>query len=75
MQGTLYHHKKMEFGDGGLGVKLLILLNSPSKDEPYLCVKTTSQQKNKPSTPGCIQKESLFFIPAGSTFFQKDTWV
>ena len=25
--------------------------------------------------PGCIKNRSLFFIPAGKTFFPKDTWV
>jgi len=53
----------------------MVLLNTPSKNEPYLFVKTTSQKKDKPSTPGCIKKRSLFFIPGGKIFFPKDTWV
>lgn len=53
----------------------MILLNSPGKNEPYLFVKTTSQKKDKPTTPGCIKHHSLFFIPAGKTFFKLDTWV
>lgn len=73
--GTIYHHSQLVFHNGFIGKKYLILLNSPSKDEPYLFVKTTSQQKNKPLTPGCIKARSLFFIPAGGTFFNKDTWV
>ncbi|MFH0727103.1 MAG: hypothetical protein V2B19_12285 [Pseudomonadota bacterium] len=74
-RGAIYHHSKLEFHNGFSGKKYLILLNTPSKGEPYLFVKTTSQKKNKPSTPGCIKKSSLFFIPAEKTFFPKDTWV
>jgi hypothetical protein len=65
----------MVFSDGTTAVKLLILLNHPTKKEPYLCVKTTSQKKDKPSTPGCIRQRALFFIPAGTTFLDKDSWV
>jgi len=61
--------------NGFTGKKYLILLNTPGKKEPYLFVKTNSQKKDKPSTAGCIKKRSLFFIPAGKTFFPKDTWV
>jgi hypothetical protein len=75
MLGSIYHHKRMVFSDGTIAIKLLILLNNPTKNEPYLCVKTTSQKKNKPSTSGCIRDRALFFIPAGTTFFGKDTWV
>jgi hypothetical protein len=63
------------FHNGFTGKKYLVLLNTPSKKEPYLFVKTTSQQKDKPAAPGCIKKRSLFFIPAGKAFFTKDTWV
>jgi hypothetical protein len=74
-RGAIYHHSKLTFHNGFTGKKYLILLNTPGKNEPYLFVKTTSQKKDKPSTPGCIKKRSLFFIPAGKTFFKKDTWV
>ena len=74
-RGTIYHHKELVFHNGFTGKKYLILLNTPDKEEPYLFVKTTSQKKNKPSKSGCIQEHSLFFIPAGKTFFPKDTWV
>jgi hypothetical protein len=74
-RGAVYLHKKMAFSDGGISEKYLILLNPRSQNDPYLFVKTTSQQKNKPLTPGCIEKEQLFFIPSGKTFFHKPTWV
>lgn len=74
-RGAIYHHKQLIFHNGFIGKKYLILLNSPSKNEPYLFVKTTSQKKNKPTTLGCIRHLSLYFIPAGKTFFKMDTWV
>jgi hypothetical protein len=74
-RGDIYHHRQLVFHNGVTGKKYLILLNTPGKNEPYLFVKTTSQKKDKPSTAGCIKDRSLFFIPAGSTFFKLDTWV
>lgn len=74
-RGTIYHHKQLVFHNGFIGKKYLILLNTPTKKEPYIFVKTTSQQKNRPIKTGCIKEKSLFFIPAGKTFFKKNTWV
>ncbi len=74
-RGAIYHHNKLVFHNGFTGKKYLILLNTPSKNEPYLFVKTTSQKKEKPTIPGCIKDRSLFFIPVGKPFFKKDTWV
>jgi len=73
--GAIYHHSRLTFHNGVTGIKYLILLNTPGKQEPYLFVKTTSQKKDKPSTPGCIKDRRLFFIPGGKTFFWQDTWV
>lgn len=74
-RGAIYHHTQLVFHNGFIGKKYIILLNSPAKKEPYLFVKATSQQKHKPARAGCIKERSLFFIPAGKTFFKKDTWV
>jgi hypothetical protein len=74
-RGTIFHHSQLVFHNGFVGKKYLILLNTPSKNEPYLLVKATSQQKNKPVTPGCIKNLSLFFIPERKTFFTKNTWI
>jgi hypothetical protein len=65
-RGTIYHHIKLVFHNGFIGKKYLILINTPSKNEPYLFLKITSQKKDKPTTSGCIKKHSLFFIPAPS---------
>lgn len=75
VRGAIYYHPMFEFKNGETSEKLIILLNTPSKKEPYLFVKTTSQQKDKPLSPGCIKKMSLFFIHAGKDFFKKNTWV
>ena len=75
MRGSVYLHKEFQFPDGEKGTKLLVQLNSPSQAEPYLFVQTTSQQKNRPLTPGCIANLSLFFIEADTAFFDKDTWI
>ena len=75
VRGKIYHHSKFEFHNGEVGKKYVILLNTPTKKQPYLVVKTTSQKKDKPSTPCCIEARGLFFIPGGKTFFPEDTWV
>ena len=75
VRGTIYHHRRFVFKNGFVGKKYIILLNSPGTNDPYLFVKTTSQKKDKPSEPGCIENRSLFFIPAKTTFFENDTWI
>ena len=76
MRGSVYFHKKLKFSDGDTGEKLIVLLNSPKPSDPYLFVKTTSQQKRKPATPGCIHNHLVFFIKCdGKQFLRKDTWV
>ncbi len=74
-RGTIYHDSQLIFHNGVVGKKFLILLNTPTQKESYIFVKTTSQKKDKPSVPGCIRDLSLFFIPAGKTFFRLNTWV
>jgi hypothetical protein len=75
LPGTIYLHKNLVFHDGETGIKYLILLNEPQKKDPFLFVKTTSQKKNKPESPGCNRPQSVFFIPSRKTYFILDTWV
>jgi hypothetical protein len=75
VRGTIFLHRNLVFKNGVVGRKYLILLNTPGKGQPYLFVKTTSRQKDKPKISGCIRDRSLFFIPAKKTFFSLDTWV
>lgn len=65
----------MIFYNGGVSNKYLVLLNTPVKNEPYLFVKTTSQQKFRSENQGCIIKEKCFYINPGLSYFQKPTWV
>jgi hypothetical protein len=74
-RGDIFQHRHLVFKNGVIGNKYLILLNTPGNNEPYLFVKTTSKQKNKPRVPGCIKELSLFFIPSNKAFFPLDTWV
>jgi hypothetical protein len=78
VRGTIFSHNEFKFHDGATGKKLLILLNSPQTDEPYLLVTTTS--KTKPYIPTvtirtCLHRHKRFFIPANEHFFHVDTWV
>jgi hypothetical protein len=74
-RGEIFFHPEYEFENGGTSNKLFVLLNTPTKNQNYLFVKTTSRQTNKPLNPGCIKRQSLFFIPAGRTWFYVNTWV
>lgn len=75
VKGTIFYHKKYEVRNGLSKEKLLILLNTPSENETYLVVLTTSKKNGKPTTQGCIENRKLFFIPANTSFFEKPTWV
>lgn len=77
VKGTILFHRKFIYKNGSLGKKLLVILNSPSKGESFLFVKTTSRQNDKPKTPGCIEDStrSLFYVPPKKDFFDSDTWV
>ena len=75
LPGTIYHHPRLVFHDGATGKKYLILLNEPQKEDPFLFVKTTSQKKDRPESPGCNRPQSVFFIPARKTYFISDTWI
>lgn len=75
MRGSVYLHKELQFPNGDRGTKLLVQVNTPSTNELYLLVRTTSQEKNRPRIPGCIPRLSLFFVEAGRPFFKQDTWI
>jgi hypothetical protein len=75
VRGRIYFHNQFGFHDGGVGKKFLILINNPKNTEPYLFVKTTSHQKDKPNKYGCHFTRKVFFIPSGKTYFPLDTWI
>ena len=75
--GCILFDTKFVFKDNEIGEKLIILLNNPRKNEPFLFCRTTSIEK-PPYTiktpPGCQKKSQYFFINA-CEFFPKDTWL
>ncbi|MEQ8187149.1 MAG: hypothetical protein ABRQ39_04200, partial [Candidatus Eremiobacterota bacterium] len=59
-KGTIFYHKKFEFSDGETGKKLLILLNEPQGNEPYLFCKTTSKKKYNLENEGCYSDKNIY---------------
>ncbi|MBF0553918.1 MAG: hypothetical protein HQK96_05090 [Nitrospirae bacterium] len=74
-RGTVLFHRDFEFKDGELGNKLIIILNTPLPDEPYLCCKTTSQTKYKIETEGCHSSKNIFILGNIKNCFTKKTYV
>ena len=77
VRGSVYHNPQFIFHDGTVGNKLLILLNTPTGDEDYLFVKTTSRQKERTKEPGCRKyyAQGQYFIPKETEGFDDDTWI
>ncbi len=61
-RGTVLHHRAFQFKDGETGQKLLIILNMPQNDEPYLCCKTTSKQKFNLDKEGCYSNKNIYAL-------------
>lgn len=76
-KGTILYHKAFKFYDSEIGQKLLIILNTPdlNKQEPYLCCKTTSQQKFNIDKEGCHSNKNIYVLNANYDWFQERTWV
>ena len=45
MRGSIYFHKELQFPNGEKGTKLLVQVNTPSKNDPHLLVRTTSEER------------------------------
>ena len=75
--GSIFVAKKFKYSDGTIGEKLLVLLNNPYQNIPYIVVKTTSKQHSKPKTKGCINHyhKAFFIPPKKQDFFNKETWI
>ena len=74
--GSVFVAENFIFSDGTKSKKLLVLLNNPASNDPYLLVKTTSKKHSKPDTPGCIENyHQVYLIQKNSPFFIKDTWI
>ena len=77
IKGSVYRNSKFTFHDGLQGNKLLVLLNTPTENEDYLFVKTTSQRECRITMPGCgtYYDQGEYFIPKGSDCFLFNTWI
>lgn len=74
-KGTILFHRDFIFKNGARGEKLIITLNEPVNDEPYLCCKTTSQCQYEITTEGCRVDKNIYMIKAKYDCFPDDTWV
>lgn len=76
-KGTIIYHRVFQFHNGEIGQKLLIILNTPNinKQEPYICCKTTSQQKYGIDKEGCHSQSNIYVLNANSDWFKDKTWV
>jgi len=61
-KGTILYHSAFRFKDGETGRKLLIILNTPQNDVPYLCCKTTSQPKWGLEREGCYNNKNIYVL-------------
>lgn len=66
MRGNIYFHPAFQFHDYGIAPKLLVLLNEPVQEEPYIIAKTTSNLRDRTYTKGCNQKFGVFYIAANT---------
>jgi hypothetical protein len=74
-RGTVLFHNRFRFIDGDIGEKLLIILNTPQDNQPYLACKTTSRCKYLITIEGCHSDKSIYHIKANKDGFHCDTWV
>lgn len=73
-RGSILYHTAFQFHNGETSPKLLIVLNTPKKSQPYLCCKTTSKPKY-PDTEGCHSESDLYVLNANTDSFPEKTWV
>jgi hypothetical protein len=74
-RGTILYHPSFQFQNGGTSPKLLIVLNTPKTNKPYLCCWTTSKQKYGIDREGCRSDKNIYVLNANVDFFQVKTWV
>lgn len=75
-KGEIIYCSKYQFPDGGQDDKLIINLNGPGQNEPYLLLLATSQQGTRLSSQGCHSGKGYYTIPKNTDFFVKDfTWI
>jgi len=75
--GCILFDIKFTFKDNVIGEKLIVLLNNPRENEPYLFCRTTSRERPPYliKTPKGCQKNSQYFFINACNFFPEDTWL
>lgn len=74
-KGKILYHQAFQFQNGQYGKKLLITLNNPQNNEPYLCCKTTSKQQFNIDKEGCHYNKNIYVLNANTDWFKEKTWV
>ena len=74
-KGTILFHRDFQFHNGQSGEKLIIVLNTPQDNEPYLCCKTTSKPKFNIDKEGCHSQKNIYVINPNYDWFKMKTWV
>ena len=74
--GDVFYFINFKFEDGSSANKILIILNTPQKNEPYLvCLTTSVQKKWRTKELGCHSKDNYYFVDARQDNFDEDTWI
>lgn len=74
--GDVFYFINFKFDDGSARNKLLIILNTPVEDEPFLVCLTTSQAKKwRLNKLGCYSEQNYYFVDSLQENFEKDTWI
>ena len=70
-KGDIFFHPDFQFHDGEVGEKRFIVLNSPTGNDSFLVVKTTSKLHGRSPMVGCNTNNDShgdFYILAGDCF-------
>ena len=73
--GTVLFFKDFHFKDGGIKDKLIVIINTPTGNEPFLICITTSEQWRRKKILGCHPNYSYYYIDLKQDDFVKDTWI
>ncbi|ENX02623.1 hypothetical protein F900_01069 [Acinetobacter modestus] len=73
--GSVFLHKEFEFADGGKAQKFFVVIGR--HNGVVIAAKTTSQQHGRGISYGCQPSDRFhnFYLPTGSCYFDKCTWV
>lgn len=74
--GTILSFADFTFKDGGKSPKkLVVILNNPKANEPYLLCPTTSQPHKRKAVVGCHAEYSYYYIDQRQDNLLKNTWI